>query len=169
MLAAFRPLRARLLAKRRVVTNGRPLFGLRAPSLLGVRTQTSSPTPRAVPLAPHTAALPSPLPLEFGPSLPGVTLAYHTFGTLNQAGTNAVLVGHSLTSNTRVDEWWGPLLGEGGALDTREYFVVCANYLGSPYGSSSPVRGPPGGAAYTGGWAGGRRAPPTRWDRTQLR
>ena len=59
----------------------------------------------------------------------------------SQAGDNAVIVGHSLTSNSNVAEWWGAILGEGPeySLDHSNDFVVCANYLGSPYGSSSPV------------------------------
>ena len=51
------------------------------------------------------------------------------------------MVGHSLTSNSNVAEWWGDILGEGSgySLDTTNDFVVCCNYLGSPYGTSSPV------------------------------
>ena len=52
-----------------------------------------------------------------------------------------MLVGHSLTSNSCVHEWWGELIGEGPrfALDTSRFFVVCVNFLGSPYGSASPL------------------------------
>ena len=57
-------------------------------------------------------------------------------GVAVQAGDNAVIVGHSLTSNSNVHEWWGELMGAGPAfcLDTTSDFIVCANYLGSPYG-----------------------------------
>ena len=53
-----------------------------------------------------------------------------------------MIVGHSLTSNSNVAEWWSELMGEGDgefALDVAGEFVVCVNYLASPYGSSSPV------------------------------
>ena len=53
-----------------------------------------------------------------------------------------MIVGHSLTSNSNVAEWWSELMGEGEgefALDVAGEFVVCVNYLASPYGSSSPV------------------------------
>ena len=74
-------------------------------------------------------------------------MTYTSYGTLNKAGTNGCLVGHSLTSNTNVHEWWSELIGEGPsfALDTTKYFVVCINYLGSPYGSASPITPFPGG------------------------
>ena len=63
-----------------------------------------------------------------------------------QTGDNAVIVGHSLTSNSNVAEWWRELMGEGDAcaLDVASEFVVCVNYLASPYGSSSPVTPDPG-------------------------
>lgn len=79
--------------------------------------------------------------LESGATLRGVRVAYSTYGALNAAADNCVVVGHSLTSNSCVAEWWGPMLGAGPAycLDTACDFVVCCNYLGSPYGSSSPV------------------------------
>ena len=57
-----------------------------------------------------------------------------------------MIVGHSLTSNSNVSEWWSELMGEGDAcaLDLANEFVVCVNYLASPYGSSSPVTPDPG-------------------------
>mmetsp|Transcript_2070 Transcript_2070/g.8724 ORF Transcript_2070/g.8724 Transcript_2070/m.8724 type:complete len:532 (-) Transcript_2070:51-1646(-) len=79
--------------------------------------------------------------LENGFHIDEVTVGYTTYGTLNEAGDNAIIVGHSLTSNSMVNEWWGELLGAGDecSLDTESDFIVCCNYLGSPYGSSSPV------------------------------
>ena len=86
---------------------------------------------------------PRPFRFESGATLPSLTLGYHTYGTLAPDGSNAVLVGHSLTSNSAVHEWWGALLGPGPrfALDTQRYFVVCVNYLGSVYGSTGPLEG----------------------------
>jgi homoserine acetyltransferase len=72
---------------------------------------------------------------------PQVVIAYSTYGTLNAAGDNGVNVGHSLTSNSNVHEWWAKMMGEGPrfCINLQEDFVVCCNYLGSPYGSASPV------------------------------
>ncbi len=78
-------------------------------------------------------------PLERGRVLRQAPVAYRTWGALNQAADNAVVVCHALTGNTDVDAWWGGLLGPGRALDTDRYFVVCANVPGSPYGSASPL------------------------------
>ena len=47
------------------------------------------------------------------------------------------MVCHSLTSNCDVEDWWSPLIGPGKALDTDKYFVLCANAMGSPYGTAS--------------------------------
>jgi len=77
--------------------------------------------------------------LEDGTTLRDVPVAYQTWGTLNAAGTNAVLVCHALTGDTAVDEWWGGLLGPDRALDPAKDFVVCLNVPGSPYGSVSPM------------------------------
>ncbi|KNC77687.1 hypothetical protein SARC_09857 [Sphaeroforma arctica JP610] len=93
-----------------------------------------------VPPGVSVAHLPS-FELECGRSLINCPLAYTTYGTLNSAGENCVLVGHSLTSNTNVAEWWSCLIGAGPnrLLDLDRYYVVCVNYLGSPYGSASPL------------------------------
>ncbi len=77
--------------------------------------------------------------LESGTVLQGVTLAYRTWGTLNEAASNVIVVGHSLTSSADVSDWWAGVLGPGQALDTEHYFVVCVNIVGSPYGSLSPL------------------------------
>ena len=79
--------------------------------------------------------------LESGQKLAPCPVAYTTYGTLNSAGTNVVVVEHSLTSNSNVHEWWSPMLGDGPefAIDTSQSFVFCANYLGSPYGTASPL------------------------------
>ena len=67
-------------------------------------------------------------------------VAYSTYGALCASRDNGVVVGHSLTSNSVVHEWWGEMMGDGDrfAIDTAADFVVCVNYLGSPYGTTSP-------------------------------
>ena len=79
------------------------------------------------------------LTLESGIRLRNVPVAYQTWGTLNPAADNVIVVGHSLTSATDVSDWWAGCIGRGKALDTDRYFIVCANVIGSPYGSVAPV------------------------------
>lgn len=69
--------------------------------------------------------------LEQGGELPGLTIAYHTYGELNDRGDNAVWVCHALTANSEVDDWWPHTVESGCFLDPDRYFVVCANILGS--------------------------------------
>lgn len=76
--------------------------------------------------------------LESGEVLPQVTVAYRTWGRLNPAGDNAVLVCHALTGSADVDQWWAGLFGPGRALDPQRDFIVCSNVLGGCYGSTGP-------------------------------
>ena len=87
---------------------------------------------------PQTLTLPQ-FTLEDGTTLQNVPVAYQTWGTLNAAGDNAVVVCHALTGGTDVTDWWGGLLAPGQALDPTEDFVACLNVPGSPYGSVSPL------------------------------
>ena len=83
-----------------------------------------------------------PLELELGGRLDRVVLAYQTWGTLNPAGDNAVLVLHALTGDSAAGGpggWWEPLIGAGLALDTDRAFVICANILGGCQGSTGPA------------------------------
>jgi homoserine O-acetyltransferase len=79
-----------------------------------------------------------PFILENGAALPELTIAYHTWGQLNEKGDNVIWVCHALTANSNAKEWWPNLIGEGLAFDTEKYFVVCANILGSCYGTTGP-------------------------------
>lgn len=89
------------------------------------------------------------LALESGGALRNVPVAFRTWGTLNSARDNAVVVCHALTGSSDVTEWWPGIVGPGLAVDTDRYFVVCANVLGSPYGSASPLTlNPAKGAPY---------------------
>ena len=84
-----------------------------------------------------------PFDLEGGDSLPGITVAYHTYGRLNADRSNVVWVCHALTANSDVARWWPGVVGEGAAIDPAEYFIICANILGSCYGSTGPLSNDP--------------------------
>ncbi len=86
-------------------------------------------------------------PLESGDALPELTVAYQTYGTLDAARANAVLVCHALTGDQYVASrhpltgkpgWWERVVGPGRPVDTDRFFVICANVLGSCMGSSGP-------------------------------
>jgi homoserine O-acetyltransferase len=100
--------------------------------------------------------LPGPFRPERGGVLPGVRVAFETWGTLDVDGGNAVLVEHALTGDSHVagpagpghptGGWWDGLIGPGRALDTDRFFVVCANVLGGCQGTTGPSSpGPDGG------------------------
>jgi homoserine O-acetyltransferase len=91
---------------------------------------------------PQTLTLPQ-FTFEDGTTLRDVPVAYETWGTLNAAGTNAVLACHALTGDTDVTDWWAGLLGADRALDPARDFVVCLNVPGSPYGSVAPCTDDP--------------------------
>src|SRR5919198_5869564 len=90
-----------------------------------------------------------PLRLKGGASLPAFELAYETYGELNAARSNAVLVCHALNASHHVAGvyaeqpdnvgWWDNLVGPGKPLDTRRFFVVGSNYIGSCFGSTGPA------------------------------
>jgi homoserine O-acetyltransferase/O-succinyltransferase len=87
--------------------------------------------------------------LECGQVLPGITIAYHTYGQLNEEGSNVIWVCHALTASSAVTDWWPGVAGPGEVIDTEKHFVVCANILGSCYGSSGPLTiDPSTGAPY---------------------
>ena len=80
--------------------------------------------------------------LEHGDTLPNVTLAYRTWGELNAAGDNAVIILHALTGDSLAagdGGWWEPVIGHGKPIDTRNHFVICANVLGGCQGSTGPA------------------------------
>ena len=77
--------------------------------------------------------------LESGAVLAEVDITYDTFGTLNQAKDNVIWVCHALTANSDVADWWPHTVEEGRFLDPTRYFIVCANFLGSHYGTTSPL------------------------------
>ena len=105
----------------------------------------------------------APLRLRGGSVLPSYELAYETYGTLNAARSNAVLVCHALNASHHVAGyyenekenvgWWDNLVGPGKPLDTSRFFVIGSNYLGSCFGSTgpaspNPATGKPWGAEF---------------------
>jgi homoserine O-acetyltransferase len=89
------------------------------------------------------------LRLESGRILGPITLAYETYGALNAARSNAILVTHAWTGSAHLagrysaDEqkagWWNEIVGPGKLLDTDRYCVICSNVIGSCYGSTGPA------------------------------
>jgi homoserine O-acetyltransferase/O-succinyltransferase len=81
----------------------------------------------------------TPFPLESGKTLSSLSIAYHTYGTLNAKKDNVVWVCHALTANSDVFDWWPGLFGENDLFNSKDYFIVCANNLGSCYGTTGPI------------------------------
>ena len=88
------------------------------------------------------------LPLDGGQTLAGVRIAYETYGTLNAARDNAILVCHATTGDQHVASphpitgkpgWWARMVGPGKPIDTDRFFVVCPNVLGSCMGTTGPA------------------------------
>ncbi|KAJ7447501.1 Alpha/Beta hydrolase protein [Mycena galericulata] len=77
--------------------------------------------------------------LECGRELRDAPVAYKTWGTLNSTKDNVMIICHAFTGSADVEDWWGPLMGRGKAFDPQRFFIFCANVLGSPYGSASPI------------------------------
>lgn len=80
-----------------------------------------------------------PLTLEAGSRLDKLRIAYHTYGTLSPEKDNVIWVCHALTANSDVADWWPGTVCEGGLFDPTRYFIICANKLGSCYGTTSPL------------------------------
>jgi len=113
-----------------------------------------------------------PFALQGGAVLPGLRIAYETWGTLREDGSNAILLYHALSGSHHAagsnpcipgvenfwqpemhDGWWEEMIGPGKALDTNEFFIICANYLGGCYGTTgpssiSPETGKPWGSSF---------------------
>ena len=80
-----------------------------------------------------------PFLLESGATLPGIEISYYTYGTLNAEGSNVIWICHALTANADPTDWWQGFVGKDCVIDPAKYFIVCANILGSCYGSSGPL------------------------------
>jgi len=101
---------------------------------------------------------PLPFTFESGQVLPGFTLRYETYGHLNAPRDNAIMVLHALSGDhhcagihalaDRKPGWWNNLIGPGKAVDTNQYFVLCANVLGGCQGTTGPSSPAPDGVAW---------------------
>ena len=106
----------------------------------------------------QTGSAADPIRLRDGGLLPGITLAYETWGELNADRSNGIFLFHALSGSHHAcglnpeipsvgdlwqpemhDGWWESMIGPGKAIDTDHYFVICANYLGGCYGSTGPA------------------------------
>jgi homoserine O-acetyltransferase len=76
---------------------------------------------------------------ETGVVLPSLEIAYNTWGELNSEADNVIWICHALTANSDVEAWWPGMVGQGLLFDTDKYFIVCANVLGSCYGTTGPA------------------------------
>ncbi len=104
-------------------------------------------------VAPRTYTSEDPFVLQCGETLPGFELVFETYGRLNEARSNAVLVCHALSGNhhaagyhaadDRRPGWWETCIGPGKPIDTDRYFVVSPNNLGGCHGSTGPVTADP--------------------------
>ncbi|MEO8991711.1 MAG: homoserine O-acetyltransferase, partial [Nitrosospira sp.] len=100
-------------------------------------------------VAPQTARFDTPLHLKSGPVLENYELVYETYGQLNAARSNAVLVCHALSGNHHLagfyadnpksGGWWNNMIGAGKSIDTDRFFVVGINNLGGCHGSTGPA------------------------------
>lgn len=82
--------------------------------------------------------------LENGERLEEVVIAYRTWGDIVSSADSAVLICHALTGSADAEAWWPGMIGPGRAFDPAQDFVICANILGSCYGTTGPVSRKPG-------------------------
>lgn len=87
----------------------------------------------------HQLHISHPFALESGATLPELQITYHTYGKLNRQKDNVVWICHALTANSDAADWWHGLVGTDSILDPQRYFIICANVLGSCYGTTSPT------------------------------
>lgn len=87
----------------------------------------------------QTYTYPQTFKFESGKKFEGLEIGFHTYGKLNKDRDNVVWVCHALTANSDVFDWWKGLFGANDYFNPEEYFIVCANILGSNYGTTNPL------------------------------
>src|SRR5882672_11258618 len=142
--------------------------GRGAPGALGDMVEANLSNPRDAAGAPREADQPhesllvrfgadKPLKLDAGVELTPFQIAYKTYGTLNAARSNAVLICHALTGDHHVASpnpvtgksgWWETMVGPGRPIDTERYFVICPNVLGGCMGTTGPASKTASGEPY---------------------
>jgi homoserine O-acetyltransferase/O-succinyltransferase len=80
-----------------------------------------------------------PFMTESGTVIPSLEIGFHTWGQLNEEADNVIWVCHALTANSDVESWWPGMVGKGLLFDPEKFFIVCANFLGSCYGTTGPT------------------------------
>lgn len=86
--------------------------------------------------------------LESGETLPDITIAYQSWGVLNAAKDNAILINHAMTGWSDVTGWWPNMVGPGLPFDSDKYFIICPNVIGGCQGSTGPASIAPDGKRY---------------------
>jgi homoserine O-acetyltransferase/O-succinyltransferase len=94
-----------------------------------------------------------PFSLESGKTLPKIKIAYEVYGDLNRHHDRVIWVCHALTANAAVADWWPGLFGAGKLLDPEKNVIICANIMGSCYGTAGPADiNPETGSTYAKDW-----------------
>jgi homoserine O-acetyltransferase len=122
------------------------------PSFAATTASTGAPPAKGTSVGPvvaQRAQFDAPLQLTCGASLPGFELAFETYGELNVERSNAVLICHALNASHHVAGWydgepdnvgwWDNMIGPGKPIDTKRFFVIGVNNLGSCFGSTGPL------------------------------
>ncbi len=118
-------------------------MGLQAPISNGHAREADTPTSLTVTFPPD-----QPLVTDAGGTIAPLTVAYQTYGTLNAARSNAILVCHALTGDQHVANhhpvtgkpgWWSGMVGPGKPINTDRFFVICSNVVGGCLGSTGPA------------------------------
>lgn len=76
---------------------------------------------------------------ESGEAIHGLEVAYHTYGKPDKTGNNVIWICHAFSADSDAAHWWPTMVGEGKCFDTDKYYIVCANILGSCYGTTGPL------------------------------
>jgi homoserine O-acetyltransferase/O-succinyltransferase len=123
-------------------------WGDHAALIARTESESAGSVGKVIPQTLEVATPENPLKLQYGETLNHVTVTYETYGELNTAKDNAILICHALTGSAHaagvyngegVPGWWDPLIGPGKPVDTDKYFVVCSNILGGCYGTTGPT------------------------------
>ena len=87
----------------------------------------------------HILKTNKPFQLESGKHLHELEIAYHTYGKLSEKKDNVIWVCHAFTANSDAEDWWPGIVGKDKLYNPDEHFIICANILGSQYGTTGPL------------------------------